>query len=65
MRRGDEIVLLIKQTPIPSSGKVMWDVGNCCAGSLGLLQTGAGWQISWWWRRWLPVIIPLLTLKAY
>jgi len=28
MGRGNEIVLLMKQTPIHSSGKEMWDVRN-------------------------------------
>jgi len=40
--RENEIVLLMKQTPIPSSSKEMWDVANHCAGSLGLPQPGAG-----------------------
>jgi len=40
---GNEIVLLMKQTPILSSGKEMLDAGNHCAGSLRLPQSeGSG-----------------------
>jgi len=42
IRKGNEIVLLMKQTPILSSGKEMLDAGNRCVGNLRLPQSKGG-----------------------